>query len=280
MITQPRGTKDRAVRLREIRKRRRKIFLSVVAFVGVIAVGSLAWYTHAAERRIDGVSVRGATLVDESVVREAAERVLDGSTLLIFSNRYPWLAPLSRAKAEVEKIPSVASAVVRIADDDMVEVTVTERVPVAIGCAPTCSLIDERGIGIGDPSRATTTFARIELADGVARSFGEVVPPALLAPARAFLLEIQAASFSYDSVRIVDNQQLEVRGPNLPMIKVAFQTIEGAPARIATAIHAGAMQADLSGIEYVDARFERSISYLPKSYVSEVESASTTEASN
>lgn len=280
MIAQPRGQKDRAVRLREIRKRRRKIFLSVVAFVGCVSVGSLAWYTHAAERRIDGVTVRGATLVDESVVRDAAERVLDGSTLLIFSNRYPWLAPLSRAKKAVEEIPSVASAVVRVADGDMVEVSIVERIPVAIGCVPTCVLVDERGIGIGDPSRATTTFPRIELTENVTRGFNEIVPPTVLVSSRAFLAGMNASSFGYDSVRVIDNQQLEANGPNLPMVKVAFETIDGAASRISTAIHAGALRADLSGIEYVDARFERSISYLPKSHVVVTETASTTSSEN
>jgi len=287
MIAQPRGQKDRAVRLREIRKRRRKIFFSIVAVAAVISIASLAWYTHAAERRIEGVTVRGATLVDESVIRTAAEQVLDGSTLLIFSNRYPWLAPLSRVKNTVEQIPSVASATVRVADGDVIEVTLTERIPVAIGCSPTCMLVDERGIGIGDPSRATTTYARIELTENVGRGFNEIVPPHVLAPSRAFLAGMNASNFPYTSVRVLDEQQLEAHGPNLPMVKVAFETINGAAARIATAIHAGALRADLSGIEYIDARFERSVSYLPKSSTSHQttsdvtdDTASTTDAGN
>jgi hypothetical protein len=287
MIVQPRGQKDRAVRLREIRKRRRKIFLIIVAVVAVISVSALAWHTHAAERRIRGVVVRGSTLVDESVVRGAAEQVLDGSTLLIFSNRYPWLAPLSRVKNTVEQIPSVASANVRIADGDVIEVTLVERTPVAIGCSPTCMLVDERGIGIGDPSRATTTYARIELSENIERGFNEIVPPHILVPARAFLAGMNASNFSYASVRVLDEQQLEAHGPNLPMVKVAFATIDGAAARIATAIHAGELRADLSGIEYVDARFERSVSYLPKSSTSNEmvsdsgdATASTTPSSN
>ena len=287
MIAQPRGQKDRAVRLREIRKRQRKIVLIVAVVVAVISVCALAWHTHSAERRIAGVVVRGSTLVDESVVRGAAEQVLDGSTLLIFSNRYPWLAPLSRVKNTVEQIPSVASATVRIADGDLIEVTLVERIPVAIGCSPACMLVDERGVGIGDPSRATTTHTRIELTDNIGRGFNEIVPPRILVPARAFLANMNALNFPYTSVRVLDEQQLEAHGPNLPMVKVAFATIEGAAARIATAIHAGALRADFSDIEYVDARFERSVSYLPKSRVSHEmigdvgeTTASTTPASN
>jgi hypothetical protein len=268
MIAQPRGQKDRAVRLREIRKRRRKIFFSVVAVAAIISIALLAWHTHSAERRIAGVVVRGSTLVDESVVRGVAEQVLDGSTLLIFSNRYPWLAPLSRVKSVVELIPSVAAATVRIADGDVIEVTLVERIPVAIGCSPVCMLIDERGVGIGDPSRATTTYARIEISEHVGRGFNEVVPPQILVPARSFLAGMNASNFQYASVRVLDEQQLEAYGPNLPMVKVAFATIDGAAARITTAIAAGALRSDLSGIEYVDARFERSVSYLPGSNAS------------
>ena len=148
-------------------------------------------------------------------------------------------------------------------------------------------LIDERGIGIGDPSRATTTYARVELTENVGRGFNEIVPPHILVPSRAFLVGMNASNFSYTSVRVLDEQQLEAYGPNLPMVKVAFETIDGAAARIATAIHAGALRADLSDIEYIDARFERSVSYLPKSSTSHDaasdaigETASTTDTGN
>ena len=270
---------DKSVRLREIRRKRRQRLVYAGIFAAVMAVAAAAWHTHTAERRIDGVTVRGAYLVDEAVARAAVEGVLDGTTLFIFSNRYPWLAPISRARRAIEAVPAVASAHVRVADDAL-EVTVTERIPVAIGCSPACTLVDVRGVGIGDPSRATSTLPRILVADSVSRPFDRAVPEEMLTAALSFLSKLNAQGFAYTDVSVIDADQIEVRGAGLPMLKAAFETLDAAPTRLAIVTSSGSLSHSMSEAAYVDLRFERSVAFMPVSSANAAHITPTTQTAS
>lgn len=258
---------DRSVRLREVRKKRRKVIYVVALVVAVIALGIFSWYTHHSDRRITAVTVEGAYLSNQMEVQRFAEEVLNDSTLVLFSNRYPWLVPLSKVQNAVEMMPSVAAAEIRVADNNTLHIKLTERNPIAIACSLDCKLIDERGTFIGTVDKATTTLITITVQENEklinANTVGALV---------SLLRNLEGIGLSYNRAAIIDEDQSVLEGLSVPDLKVAFKTMDGAVNRIKTAMDAGMLPTNYTEVAYIDARFESQVSYLPKENSEPVES--------
>jgi cell division septal protein FtsQ len=266
MSDDTRNHADKGVRLREIRRKRRRIFRIVLGAVALVVLGVLSWHTHASAQRIKTVHVSGAYLSNPIEVQRIAEEVLDGSTAYIFSNRYPWLVPISRVRKAVEAMPSVERVEIRIAEGEQLDVKLIERTPVAIACMKSeCSLIDEQGTSIGTIDKATTTLIRIET-DALANEDQD--QPKLIDSKRTHsiitLIEaLNTMGLSYNFATIIDQDQCLLTGTSVPALKAAFKTMEGAPLRMQSAIDAGALITDAKMVSYIDARFEQQVSYMP-----------------
>ncbi len=133
----------------------RQIVLGVGIFAAVATLIALLWYgTRIDSFTITTISVSGGVTIDKAVVKQVAEKELEGAYLRLIPKRFAFFYPEEKVFAAVNQVERIKNVQVARVSGTEVEVTYDEYIPDTLWCSlkeeDKCVFFDENGYAFDD----------------------------------------------------------------------------------------------------------------------------------
>lgn len=151
---------------RPAEKKKKSWKARLIIFFILVCVGAFVYVANLSEYQIKGIEVSGATLTNESKVREIASANIQNRYLFAIPKSFVWLYPKFKIKKEIESMLSVLDTRISIDGENDLQISLIERPQKYLWCrdpnsSSECFYMDDKGmVFIAAPSLEGGVFVK------------------------------------------------------------------------------------------------------------------------
>jgi len=246
-------------RLKQRRTIRIRLYTLLAVLFLSILIGGAVYGVYRPEVRVQNISVTGAEILSPQTIGATTKAFVEGSHLFIFPKDSIFLLPSTEVEEELLKtFPRLQRAKIRRENFTTIDVSVVERVPVAMWCAQStstpCTLIDEGGVLFATATKELLPVYGTLYEEGYL--FGNVVfSPGAYAKVHTLRQALEDVGFMATRIEFVhpDEVALQIGGTT------QIYYVLGEEMHVAEALPPILGSEDLETIEYIDMRFGKRV---------------------